>query len=185
MEHDGVLDDSAYRPAMPCDALPGPPTDPPVVPSAFPGCTGSPPSAAAAAAADVRQWLWLLSCCSCQQHFSCCFRAACAAAAFLLWHVGRSSLQPTPAALPMQGLWGVREWVRESGVWCLSAWSRFHRTHRIRPPRPGWAGRRHTAVGAASIASLLSPPRPPPPCPGSPLIQSAWAHALCLQFCQK
>ena len=50
-----------------------------------------------------------------------------------------------------------------SGVWCLSAWNRFHRTHRIRLPRPGWAGRRHTAVGAASIASLSSPPRPPPP----------------------
>ena len=58
-------------------------------------------------------------------------------------------------------------WV--SGVWCLSAWSRFHRTHRIRPPRPGWAGRRHTAAGEASIASLSSPPRsPPPPVPWFP-----------------
>ena len=64
----------------------------------------------------------------------------------------------------------------ESGVWCLSAWSRFHRTHRIRLPRPGWAGRRHTAVGEASIASLSSPPRsPPPPSPGSPL-PSAGRH---------
>ena len=50
-----------------------------------------------------------------------------------------------------------------SGVWCLSAWNRFHRTHRIRLPRPGWAGRRHTAAGEASIASLSSPPRSPPP----------------------
>ena len=72
-----------------------------------------------------------------------------------------------------------------SGVWCLNAWCRFHRTHRIRLRRPGWAGRCHTAAGAASIALLSSPPRPPPPCPGSPLIHSAWAHTQCLQFCQK
>ena len=64
---------------------------------------------------------------------------------------------------------------RVSGVWCLSAWSRFHRTHRIRPPRPGWAGRRHTAAGEASIALLSSPPRSPPPSPGSPL-PSAGRH---------
>ena len=56
-----------------------------------------------------------------------------------------------------------------SGVWCLSAWNRFHRTHRIRLPRPGWAGRRHTAAGEASIASLSSAPRsPPPPRPSGP-----------------
>ena len=35
--HDGAPEDSAYRPAMPYDALPGPLTDLPVAPSAFPG----------------------------------------------------------------------------------------------------------------------------------------------------
>ena len=41
-----------------------------------------------------------------QQHSSCCFRAAGAVAASLLQHVGCSSLQPTPAPLPIEGLWG-------------------------------------------------------------------------------
>ena len=63
-----------------------------------------------------------------------------------------------------------------SGVWCLSAWNRFHRTHRIRLPRPGWAGRRHTAAGEASIASLSSPPRSPPP-PPVPRVPAAFRRA--------
>ena len=44
--HDGAPDDTAYRPAMPYDALSGPSTDPPVVPFVFPGCLLSPCSAA-------------------------------------------------------------------------------------------------------------------------------------------
>ena len=79
-------------------------------------------TATAAAAAVVRR-LPCCSGCSCchavvveQQHFSCCSRAAGAAptllllhvdcSAFLLQHVGGSSLQPTPALLPIKGLCG-------------------------------------------------------------------------------
>ena len=41
-----------------------------------------------------------------QQHFSCCFWAADTAVALQQQHVGCSSLQPIPAPLLIQGLWG-------------------------------------------------------------------------------
>ena len=74
VERDGVPDNSAYRPAMPSDAHPGPSTDPPVAPSVFPGrvampgcaprcCWGAPeswppPGALSLAPAHFLEGLW-------------------------------------------------------------------------------------------------------------------------------
>ena len=57
--------------------------------------------------------------------YSCSFQAACAAAARLLPHVGCSSPQPTPAPLPMQGLRGAAavmlQWLRQVSCCCCHA----------------------------------------------------------------
>ena len=59
------------------------------------------------------QWQQQLYSCSCHaaalQHFSGCFGAAAIAAAVLLQHVCCSSLQPTPAPLPIEGAMEVQQ----------------------------------------------------------------------------
>ena len=96
MEHDGVPDDTAYRLAMPCDTLPGPLTDPPVAPSAFPGRVAGPGCAPCRGRGTLDAWT--------PPSGTLCLTPA----HFLegLQHMGGSSLQPTPALLPIQGLWG-------------------------------------------------------------------------------
>ena len=99
--HSGALNDTAYRPAMPYDALPRPSTDPPVVPSAFPGrlaescCAPGPVWGAPDAWPDA--WPPPAGALS----------LAPAPVLEGLQHVGDSSLQPTPSHYQSRGYGGA------------------------------------------------------------------------------
>ena len=110
---------TTLRIGQPCHvAFPGPSTEPPIVPSAFPDRVAAP--GYAPCCCRVRRIRgrhpparypsplasFLRGYGGAAPVALCCFPASGAAAALLLPHVGCSPLQPTPTPLPMQGLWG-------------------------------------------------------------------------------